>query len=82
GGLGTIWGGALGAIILIPIAEIARAQLGGAFEGAPLLLYGAVLMLVMLFMPNGFLGLLNSIYQNFFSPLRYSVNQKTNNRGK
>jgi branched-chain amino acid transport system permease protein len=67
GGLGTIWGGALGSLILIPIAEIARAQLGGAFAGAPLLFYGSILMVVMLFMPNGFLGLLQSFYRKYIS---------------
>lgn len=70
GGLGTIWGGALGALILVPIAEIARAQLGGAFAGAPLLLYGSILMIVMLFMPYGFLGLLNKILLTYFSPTK------------
>jgi branched-chain amino acid transport system permease protein len=65
GGLGTIWGPALGALVLVPIAEIARAQLGGSFAGAPLLLYGGVLMVVMLFMPRGILGLFTSLRERF-----------------
>ncbi len=56
GGLGTVWGPAVGALALVPIAELARSRLGGSFAGAHLLLYGAVLMLVMLFMPNGIVG--------------------------
>ncbi len=61
GGLGTVWGPALGALVLVPIAEFARARLGGSFSGAPLLLYGGVLMVVMLFMPRGILGLLTGL---------------------
>jgi branched-chain amino acid transport system permease protein len=64
GGLGTIWGPTLGAITLVPIAEITRAQLSGTFAGAPLLLYGLVLVLVMLFMPRGIMGLINDIRLN------------------
>lgn len=61
GGLGTVWGPAVGALVLVPIAEVARAQLGGSLAGAHLLLYGAVMVLVMLFMPKGIIGLAQSI---------------------
>lgn len=61
GGLGTVYGPAVGALILVPIAEIARARLGGSFGGAHLLLYGAVLVLVMLYMPKGIVGLAKSV---------------------
>jgi branched-chain amino acid transport system permease protein len=57
GGLGTVWGPAVGALILVPTAELARSQLGASFQGAHLLVYGGVLVLVMLFMPNGVVGL-------------------------
>lgn len=63
GGLGTVWGPSVGALILVPIAEFTRAQLGGSFAGAPLLLYGGVLMIVMLFMPHGILGMIKSLSQ-------------------
>jgi branched-chain amino acid transport system permease protein len=56
GGLGTVWGPAVGALILVPTAEIARSQLGDTFQGAHLLVYGVVLVLVMLFMPKGIVG--------------------------
>jgi len=65
GGLGTVWGPTLGALILVPIAEFTRAQLGGSFAGAPLLFYGAVLMIVMLFMPRGILGVVRDLRQKF-----------------
>jgi branched-chain amino acid transport system permease protein len=56
GGLGTVWGPAVGALILVPTAEIARSQLGDTFQGAHLLVYGVVLVMVMLFMPKGIVG--------------------------
>ena len=74
GGLGTVWGPSVGALILVPIAEFTRAQLGGSFAGAPLLLYGAVLMVVMLFMPYGILGLVKGVVKN--------VSQKFGQRGR
>jgi len=62
GGLGTLWGPVVGAIVLVPIAELARAKLGGSFGGAHLLLYGTVMVLVMLFMPKGIVGLAQNVY--------------------
>lgn len=56
GGLGTVWGPLVGALILVPVAEVARAELGTTFQGAHLLLYGGVMVLTMLFMPNGIVG--------------------------
>jgi branched-chain amino acid transport system permease protein len=67
GGLGTVWGPSLGALVLVPVAELARARLGGSFAGAPLLLYGVVLMVVMLFMPRGILGLFASLRARIMS---------------
>lgn len=63
GGLGTVWGPAIGALVLVPIAELARGWLGGSFAGAHLLLYGTVMVLVMLFMPRGIMGLYESLRQ-------------------
>lgn len=61
GGLGTVWGSAIGALVLVPIAEFTRARLGGTFAGVHLLIYGAILMVVMLFMPQGIVGLVQRI---------------------
>jgi branched-chain amino acid transport system permease protein len=61
GGLGTVWGPLVGALVLVPIAELARAKLGGSFGGAHLLLYGTVMVLVMLFMPKGIIGLAQNV---------------------
>jgi branched-chain amino acid transport system permease protein len=61
GGLGTVFGPTVGALVLVPIAEFTRARLGGSLAGAHLLLYGAILVLVMLFMPRGIIGLVQNL---------------------
>jgi branched-chain amino acid transport system permease protein len=66
GGLSTVWGPVVGAAILVPVGEITRSQWGTAFPGADLLIYGAVMVLVMLFMPYGILGVARRVQQRFF----------------
>jgi branched-chain amino acid transport system permease protein len=61
GGLGTVWGPALGALVLAPIAEFSRAAFSDIFSGANLLIYGIVLVVVMLFFPKGLMGLLENV---------------------
>ncbi len=68
GGLGTVWGPTVGALVLVPIAEITRAKLGGSFAGAHLLLYGTVLVIVMLFMPRGIVGLAETVWAKIRRP--------------
>jgi branched-chain amino acid transport system permease protein len=54
GGLGSVFGPLLGAIILVPVAELTRAALGGStIQGAHLIVYGVLLMLVVRFVPRG-----------------------------
>jgi branched-chain amino acid transport system permease protein len=65
GGLSTVWGPFIGAAILVPVVEITRSQLGTTFAGASLLIYGAVMVLTMLFMPYGILGLAKRIVQRY-----------------
>jgi branched-chain amino acid transport system permease protein len=65
GGLGTTWGPVVGAVLLVPLSEIARAQLGNSFQGAHLLIYGAVMVLTMLFMPFGIMGAVDRLRQRW-----------------
>lgn len=67
GGLGTVWGPVVGALVLVPAAEFARAELGTTFQGAHLLLYGGILVLTMLFMPNGIVGVARSIHRKYLT---------------
>lgn len=57
GGIGTVWGPLLGAVLLVPITEFARGALGAEAIGLHGFVYGVVLMLVVLFLPNGIMGL-------------------------
>lgn len=57
GGIGTLWGAALGAAILIPLTEITRSYLGGSGSGLDLVIYGALIMGVALAKPEGLLSL-------------------------
>ncbi|WP_157091491.1 branched-chain amino acid ABC transporter ATP-binding protein/permease [Methylobacterium nodulans] len=57
GGIGTVFGPLMGAVLLVPITELARGWLGAKALGLHGFVYGIVLMLVVLFMPNGLMGL-------------------------
>ena len=54
GGAGTLLGPILGSFILSPLAEVSRAYLSpGRLERAHLIVYGALLIAVVLFFPQG-----------------------------
>ncbi len=63
GGRGTLLGPIVGAVLLVPAAELTRTYLGGSYEGVHLMLYGAVLMAVMLFKPRGIMEPLETFYR-------------------
>ena len=58
GGIGTLWGPMLGAAILIPLTEFSRSYMGGSGSGIDLMIYGALVMGVALFKPEGLIRLL------------------------
>lgn len=53
GGLGTVWGPVAGAFFVTPLGEILRARLGGELQGLHLVIYGTVLILMVILLPNG-----------------------------
>ena len=54
GGSGTLLGPILGSFILTPLGEVSRAYFGqGGYQGAHLIVYGALLIAVVLFVPQG-----------------------------
>lgn len=55
GGAGTVLGPFIGSLILIPIGEITTALFGN-FVGLNLMAYGVILILVILFLPEGIVG--------------------------
>lgn len=58
GGVGSLWGPAVGALILIPLAELTRSYLGGSGSGLDLVIYGALIMIVSLTRPEGILSII------------------------
>jgi branched-chain amino acid transport system permease protein len=63
GGLGTAIGPVLGAFAITPLSEMLRSYLGGGAAGLHLAIYGAVLIVVMLYFPSGIAGALQRLTQ-------------------
>jgi branched-chain amino acid transport system permease protein len=53
GGMATLWGPFIGAAILVPIGEILNSQVGDRFPGVQDLIYGAALVIAIIYMPEG-----------------------------
>ena len=53
GGVGTLFGPIIGAVVLIPLTEGLRAQLGHILPGIQGVIYGLTIMLVILLAPEG-----------------------------
>jgi branched-chain amino acid transport system permease protein len=60
GGLGTVYGPVLGALVVIPLENWLRAELGGILPGANLIVLSLCLILASLFMKQGIVGALGA----------------------
>ena len=58
GGIGTIYGPLLGALFVIPLENLLRAELGGWIPGGNLIVLGAILILTAMFLKRGLFGAL------------------------
>ena len=56
GGIGTLWGPILGALVLHSLADVTR-NMFGQLPGINLVIYGVVLVLIVMFFPRGIGGL-------------------------
>lgn len=56
GGAGTIIGPILGAAVLIPLSEYSRILLGGTGKGVDLIVFGAMILIISVFQPQGMAG--------------------------
>ena len=56
GGIGTIWGPVLGALLLQALGELTRNLMGDS-PGLNLVIYGAVLIVTVTFLPQGIIGI-------------------------
>jgi branched-chain amino acid transport system permease protein len=61
GGLGTAIGPVLGAFAITPLSELLRSYLGDAAAGLHLAIYGAVVIVVMLYFPGGMAAALDRL---------------------
>ena len=53
GGIGTVWGPVAGAFLVTPLQEVLQAKLGGELQGLHLVVYGTVLIVVVILLPQG-----------------------------
>ena len=62
GGMGTLWGPVLGAVVLHVLADVTR-NLFGELPGINMVIYGTVLVLIVMFLPRGIAGIGLSVRQ-------------------
>jgi branched-chain amino acid transport system permease protein len=60
GGIGTVWGAVMGGVIFGMVEE----ELVANFPNIHLLLYGSLLILIILFEPDGLMGLLHRLFRS------------------
>ena len=53
GGVGTLWGPVIGAVVLIPLSELLHAKLGNVIPGIQGVVFGVAIVAVMLLAPEG-----------------------------
>jgi ABC-type branched-subunit amino acid transport system ATPase component/ABC-type branched-subunit amino acid transport system permease subunit len=53
GGVGTLWGPVIGAMVLVPLSEFLHAQLGNVIPGIQGVVYGVAIVAVILLAPEG-----------------------------
>lgn len=53
GGVGTVWGPVIGAVVLVPLSEVLHAQLGNLIPGIQGVVYGIAIVAVILLAPEG-----------------------------
>ncbi len=61
GGSGSVAGPILGSILLVPLSEFVRGKLGQNIAGVHLIVYGLILMLTILYLPEGLNGLIHKL---------------------
>lgn len=69
GGMGTVYGPALGAILMVPINEILRSNFGASLSGLSMFIYGAIFMLVVYFIPQG-------VYKEILKAIRSLIHKR------
>ncbi|MGJ4938200.1 branched-chain amino acid ABC transporter permease [Bradyrhizobium oligotrophicum] len=73
GGIGTLWGPMLGAVILIPLTELTRSYIGGSGRGVDLIVYGGLIIAISLARPQGLVSLFSRKPKPAAQPVREAV---------
>ena len=74
GGIGTLWGPVIGALVLIPLSELANMLLGSS--GSGMLLYGLALIIVITRCPNGIISLFTKNHELSANPVVRAFQKK------
>lgn len=76
GGMGTIWGPVLGAVLMTPLGEYLRSYLGHLQQGLSFFIYGLVLIGVVMIMPGGIISVLSPFIQRMRRRPEESMGEK------
>ncbi|HML40256.1 MAG TPA: branched-chain amino acid ABC transporter permease [Bellilinea sp.] len=76
GGLGSLLGPLVGALVNKPLAELIRGFLSVGRSGSSLIVYGSFLVLAILFMPRGIVGALQNPYMKLRAKILNSNKEK------
>ena len=63
GGVGTLWGPVIGTLLLEPASALIQSELGATQGGIQLTLYAVILIVIILWQPEGLLGMFASVYK-------------------
>ncbi len=64
GGVGTVWGPVIGAVVLVPLSELLHAKLGNLVPGIQGVVYGVAIVAVILLAPEGVFWKLRDLRQS------------------
>jgi branched-chain amino acid transport system permease protein len=62
GGTGTLWGPVLGALLLVPLNQFLRTSLGASIAPLSIIIYGLLLVIFIMFIPDGIVGLFGRLF--------------------
>ena len=82
GGLGTIWGPVLGALVLVPLEQALNDQFSSAIPGLSQIVYAAILIIIVLLDPGGLLSLIKRMTQWFRALLKLSSSPRAREAAK
>jgi branched-chain amino acid transport system permease protein len=73
GGIGSLWGPILGAVILIPLTTLTSSYIGGSGRGVDLIVYGGLIIAISLARPQGLISLFSRKARPAANPVREAV---------